>query len=341
MGIDKSWMSLRNRACNEYEKGIDIFLDFAFKRLGNVKRIHCPCAKCYNVRFKSRTEVKYDLFRNGIIQSYTKWHHHGELSDESSESDAEDVNIPIDQGSRNMETMLEDLFGHVANSSNTNTSDGECTNYPEDPIPEAQNYYRLLEECRQDIYPGCKRYSKLSFLVHLLNLKCLNGWTDKSVTMLLEFLIDLLPNNANIPKSYYEARKIIKDLGLDYVKIDACKNDCVLFRKKLANNDTWPTCGESRWISSSREEEANSRKRKQIPQKVLRFFPLTSRLQRLYMNKEMASNMRWHCDGRQNDGILRHPADSLAWKHFDHNHPEFAIEPRNVRLGFKVKFQVC
>nr|CAD1817938.1 unnamed protein product [Ananas comosus var. bracteatus] len=126
MGIDKSWMSLRNRACNEYEKGIDIFLDFAFKRLGNVKRIRCPCAKCFNVRFKSRTEVKYDLFRNGIIQSYTKWHHHGELSDESSESDAEDVNIPIDQGSRNMETMLDDLFGHVSNSSNTNTSDGEC-----------------------------------------------------------------------------------------------------------------------------------------------------------------------------------------------------------------------
>ncbi|OAY80181.1 hypothetical protein ACMD2_15966 [Ananas comosus] len=84
MGIDKSWMSLRNRACNEYEKGIDIFLDFAFKRLGNVKRIRCPCAKCYNVRLKSRTEVKYDLFCNGIIQSYTKWHHHGELSDESS-----------------------------------------------------------------------------------------------------------------------------------------------------------------------------------------------------------------------------------------------------------------
>ncbi|OAY70864.1 hypothetical protein ACMD2_20126 [Ananas comosus] len=114
MGIDKSWMSLRNRECNEYEKGIDIFLDFAFKRLGNVKRIRCPCARCYNVRLKSRTEVKYDLFRNEIIQSYTKWHHHGELSDESSKSDAEDVNIPIDQGNRNMETMLEDLFGHVA-----------------------------------------------------------------------------------------------------------------------------------------------------------------------------------------------------------------------------------
>ena len=37
-----------------------------------------------------------------------------------------------------------------------------------------------------------------------------------------------------------------------------------------------------------------------------------------------------------NDGVTRHPADSLAWKKFDEMHPSFASEPRNVRLGLAI-----
>lgn len=44
--------------------------------------------------------------------------------------------------------------------------------------------------------------------------------------------------------------------------------------------------------------------------------------------------MRWHKEKRVDDeGISRHPADSLAWKHFDNQFPNFAKDPRNVRLG--------
>ena len=43
--------------------------------------------------------------------------------------------------------------------------------------------------------------------------------------------------------------------------------------------------------------------------------------------------MRWHAEERNDDGNLRHPADSDAWKDFDNKHAEYALEPRNVRLG--------
>ncbi|CAA7038928.1 unnamed protein product [Microthlaspi erraticum] len=33
------------------------------------------------------------------------------------------------------------------------------------------------------------------------------------------------------------------------------------------------------------------------------------------------------------DGKLGHPRDGLAWKAFDIQHPKFAADPRNVRLG--------
>ena len=57
-------------------------------------------------------------------------------------------------------------------------------------------------------------------------------------------------------------------------------------------------------------------------------------LQWLFMSKEIANDMKWHKNGRVDDGnSLRHPADSIAWKEFDKEHSWFAEESRNVRLG--------
>ena len=44
--------------------------------------------------------------------------------------------------------------------------------------------------------------------------------------------------------------------------------------------------------------------------------------------------MKWHSIGRSKDeGLMRHPLDGQAWKHFDTKYVDFEIEPRNVRLG--------
>ncbi|XP_058009346.1 uncharacterized protein LOC131183171 [Hevea brasiliensis] len=72
---------------------------------------------------------------------------------------------------------------------------------------------------------------------------------------------------------------------------------------------------------------------KRIPKKILRYFPLKPRLQRLFMSTKTASLMRWHKDKRVDDGVMRHPADSMAWISFDKLHPNFASDSRNVRLG--------
>lgn len=64
----------------------------------------------------------------------------------------------------------------------------------------------------------------------------------------------------------------------------------------------------------------DNKKQKKIPWKVLRYFPLTPRLQRLFMSSKTATDMRWHSENRVKDGELRHPADSEAWKHFDQIH---------------------
>ncbi|CAL9004927.1 unnamed protein product, partial [Prunus brigantina] len=65
----------------------------------------------------------------------------------------------------------------------------------------------------------------------------------------------------------------------------------------------------------------------------MRYLPLKPRLQRLYMSTHTAIDMRWHKEKRVDDDVMRHPADGEAWKAFDRTFPEFAADPRNVRLG--------
>ena len=101
--------------------------------------------------------------------------------------------------------------------------------------------------------------------------------------------------------------------------------------------DTCPKCGESRWktaASDEKDEESGiGSAKKRAPRKILRYFPVTPRLERLYMRESTSSQMRWHKEGLVCDGKMRHPADSMAWKHVDNMYPEFASDPRNVRLG--------
>ncbi|WMV46923.1 hypothetical protein MTR67_040308 [Solanum verrucosum] len=128
---------------------------------------------------------------------------------------------------------------------------------------------------------------------------------------------------------------MIKNLGLDYEKIDACPDDCMLFRNDHKDDEFCHTCGASRYIKSPEvdSELEPSKKQHQVSAKTLRHFPLIPRLKRLFMCSKTADSLRWHDEERSKDGKLRHPADGLAWKDFDRLHPDFALDSRNVRLG--------
>jgi hypothetical protein len=43
--------------------------------------------------------------------------------------------------------------------------------------------------------------------------------------------------------------------------------------------------------------------------------------------------MTWHQSYDVIDGVMVHPSDGEAWKHFNSVHPHFSVELRNVCLG--------
>ncbi|KAH1131117.1 hypothetical protein J1N35_002495 [Gossypium stocksii] len=51
------------------------------------------------------------------------------------------------------------------------------------------------------------------------------------------------------------------------------------------------------------------------------------------MSSKTAESMTWHHGQRTDDGLLRHPTDSLAQKSFDNKFLSFASDPQSVRLG--------
>ncbi|XP_060169988.1 uncharacterized protein LOC132600681 [Lycium barbarum] len=146
--------------------------------------------------------------------------------------------------------------------------------------------------------------------------------TDKAMSMILELLKDAF-QDAKIPVSFYEAKKTINKLTLNYTKIHACPNDCMLYFGEDEGLQECKRCKTSRWKNNKKKQ----------PAKILRYFPLKPRLQRLFMCSKTAESMRWHSVGGNQDGVMRHPRDSQAWKTFDLLHPEFAVDPRNVRLA--------
>jgi hypothetical protein len=149
---------------------------------------------------------------------------------------------------------------------------------------------------------------------------------------LLMVIGSLLQEDHVLPKSMYEAQKLLHALKMTYEQIHACPKGCVLFRKEYAEAKYCPKYKSSRFMEV---DSGDGQKRQlDIPLTILRHLPLISRIHCLYMTEESAKQMTWHKNGkRYNPDKMVHVSDGEAWKHFDAIHREKAEEARNVRVA--------
>jgi hypothetical protein len=90
-------------------------------------------------------------------------------------------------------------------------------------------FLKLLDQPKEELYPGCKNVTKVSFMVDLIQIKCMYGLSNAMLEAILKLFRKVLPEGHCIPDSLDKVQRMVRDLGLDYVKIHACENDCVLF----------------------------------------------------------------------------------------------------------------
>ena len=169
------------------------------------------------------------------------------------------------------------------------------------------SFSKLLHDAQEKLFLE-SGLSRLAAIVKLLLLKLMYRWSNASFDALVDFLGELIPSaKKDIPNFFYSCQKYVSDLGLTYVKYDICKYNCVVYWESLIDAQCCPVCRSSRW-----KDSVETTIRKNIPHKVLRYFSIKPRLQKLYMSSDIAEHMRWHYNKREDDGEMRHPANTLA-----------------------------
>ncbi|KAL5574589.1 hypothetical protein UlMin_016288 [Ulmus minor] len=265
--------------------------------------IRCPCNRCINNAQHQLEVLETHIHRFGFMSDYNDWIYHGENVYAASSSNV----LHPNSGVHDRDEMFEVLEDIISNDAEVDQLGSQSSNVQYDDLFTALN---------SELYPGVSSFSSLNFLVKLMHLKVMNKWTNKSFDELLKLLKLAFPK-MDLVESHYEAKKLMTKMGLGYQSIHN------------SMSETCPVCFESRW-----KMQAGRRKGKNVPHKVLRYFPLAPRLKRLFATSKTAKLMRWHQSGKStDDNVMRHPVDGRVWKDFDSKHTEFADDVRNVRLG--------
>jgi len=316
----------------DYCNGVQGFINFTTSISRNFTHsgIRCPCRKCKNLKFLHQDIATMHLLTKRFMEDYLCWYAHGELfvPDESmkeqvvgSTSSASNMHEVGNENSNPYRNMVMDAMrmseGNVR----------ECSIVEEEPNTDAARFFDLLKDSDEPLWDGCTNHNKLSAVAHVFTIKLDHGLSEAGYDKIIEWARSILPEGNRLKENFYTAKSMMKPLGLGYQKIDICLNFCVLYYLENAKMTECMTCGYSRY------KPRTGRGKTLVAYKKLRYFPITPRLQRLFMSPRTAEHMTWHQSHHAVDGVMVHPSDGEAWKHFNSVHPHFSVELRNVRLG--------
>nr|GEU65933.1 hypothetical protein [Tanacetum cinerariifolium] len=214
-----------------------------------------------------------------------------------------------------MIALLNDLSYIPLNNEQNEPTQGDIDKTSNEPTRAKRNEFEeLYSSANEELYLSCDYVTRLDFMAKFTYFKVKSKLTDSIFNEMLEFFqhVFLTMKGYKLPPSYYQIKKTFKMIGLGYESIHACVNDCFLFRGDN-NKDVHfcLVCKTSRWKDSNTP-------RKKVPKKVLRYFLIILRLQRLYKSSHTAKEMTWHVTGKYTKhSKMQHLVDGRAWKNFD------------------------
>ncbi|XXG68330.1 hypothetical protein AAC387_Pa06g1442 [Persea americana] len=200
--MNKSWIDLPNRMSREYMDGINHFMEFTNGYDNEFS--NCLCRKCANRYYYRRNSVREHLILNGFLKQYKNWIRHGEEYVSCHREERDEIKVDDMSETDPMIAMLNDIACGLAPEYTSSETEGAGGSNPRSGADEeAMGYFEILDDAQAELYPGCKDFSKSSFIVELLHLKALNRWSDVSFDMLLQLLHRVLPSGAKLAESYY------------------------------------------------------------------------------------------------------------------------------------------
>lgn len=157
--MDKSWM-FADRLSKEYDDGVKNFMRFALFHVRDPNHILCLCVRSANLKFQTKKVIKYHLYCNGINPTYINWHWHGE---ELIREIDEDVDL------QNKKFNFDPVISAI------DMVQGSYDHRESNP----DEFRKLLEDAEKPFYIGCTKFTKLSVLVKMYNLKARYNMSDQ------------------------------------------------------------------------------------------------------------------------------------------------------------------
>jgi hypothetical protein len=301
-------------------EALDTFLETVaeYKKLENMSDVHyicCPCVDCCNEK-KSRDieEIHEHLLLRGFMSGYNYWTEHSEYKEVvGGDDDVDETNhCWTDQNMAREDTDVRDDDDDDVDQTNhcwmEQNMAGEDTDVGGDDVDDLDKMLRNVEsefsdKSRNDLsdkswndkfsqimkdyetplFSGCKKeHNKLHVVLTLLQMKDSNGCSDKGFNKLFQFLNDLLSKANMLPRSMYQAKKIICLLGLEVEKIHTYRNECMLFHNEDAILEECRVCGTSRYKQNDKnidkDDMGENKKVKRVPTKVAWYFSIIPHL---------------------------------------------------------------
>ncbi|KAJ0523415.1 putative Transposase-associated domain-containing protein [Helianthus annuus] len=202
MSVDKSWLT-SPRNSPEYEQGLNSFIEMCKGQIDSKGNVRCACAKCKNCGLIPFTKMKFHMYSFGFYRYYTTWVYHGDRP-------RPPVVVVDDVAPRNdKDGVIKDLTGK-RKEKDANLNEGNSGTKSKCVRDDFEDIFK------EELYPGCTKYSTGDFLAKLMHLKAEEELTDTSIDQLLKLLQTSLPKGNKVPPSCDVAKEMLKKTGLGH-----------------------------------------------------------------------------------------------------------------------------
>ena len=115
--------------------------------------------------------------------------------------------------------------------------DPEESEEPDEPEATTKAFIDMMASAKRPLYPGAE-ISQLDAISQQLATKAKYGMPRSCFEETLRNAGNMLPKGHCLPKTMYEAKKIMKALCMDQEKIHCCPKGCICFGRSLQNSLT-------------------------------------------------------------------------------------------------------
>ncbi|KAL0284146.1 UNVERIFIED_CONTAM: hypothetical protein Sangu_2475300 [Sesamum angustifolium] len=173
--------------------------------------------------------------------------------------------------------------------------------------PEAEGASSSFPAVDQPLYSGCDQ-SQLGAVARLVNIKVEHNMSERRYDQVSQCASDLLTRDHTLPSNYYNTKKMIGIWVYRSKRFMRVGMVAMLYWKDDIDMEYCKFCGEPRYKPT---RDQNPRHKKS-PYVVLRYLPLTPRLQRLYASPATAEHKTWHASHVTEEDSMCHPSDAEA-----------------------------